>query len=133
MIVSLSRDWKRPSEDPRHSQDDTSAAIMSETPENVEKHPDHEQLDQLVEKDGGYALDVDLLDADSPEAAALAQLKKAADGHTVLLPQPTDDPNDPLNWSPVKKHVILFIISCTAFLPDYGSATGAVTLLPQSK
>lgn len=59
-------------------------------------------------------------------------LKTAKDNHTVLIPQPSDDPRDPLNWSPVKKHVILFIISFAAFLPDYGSATGAVTLIPQA-
>jgi hypothetical protein len=60
-------------------------------------------------------------------------LKTAKDGHTVLIPQPSDDARDPLNWSPVKKHVILFIISFAAFLPDYGSATGAVTLIPQAE
>ncbi|KAH7201386.1 MFS transporter [Fusarium oxysporum] len=60
-------------------------------------------------------------------------LKTAKDGHTVLIPQPSDDSRDPLNWSPVKKHVILFIISFAAFLPDYGSATGAVTLIPQAE
>jgi len=59
-------------------------------------------------------------------------LRTAKDGHTVLIPQPSDDPNDPLNWSPTKKHVILLIVSFAAFLPDYGSATGAVTLLPQA-
>ncbi|ETN45189.1 uncharacterized protein HMPREF1541_10066 [Cyphellophora europaea CBS 101466] len=60
-------------------------------------------------------------------------LKHAPDGQTILLPQPSDDPRDPLNWSWVKKHTILIIISMTAFLPDYGSATGAVTLLPQAE
>ena len=59
-------------------------------------------------------------------------LKRAKDGRTILLPQPSTDPNDPLNWSWLKKHLILIIISMTAFLPDYGSATGAVTLLPQA-
>jgi hypothetical protein len=54
-------------------------------------------------------------------------LKRARDGHTILLPQPSDDKNDPLNWSWTKKHTILIIISMTAFLPDYGSATGAVS------
>lgn len=70
-----------------------------------------------------------VIDASDP---AHANLKRARDGHTILLPQPSDDPNDPLNWSWFKKHVILIIISMTAFLPDYGSATGAVTLLPQA-
>jgi len=70
-----------------------------------------------------------VIDASDPEHA---NLKRARDGHTILLPQPSSDPNDPLNWSRFKKHLILIIISMTAFLPDYGSATGAVTLLPQS-
>lgn len=60
-------------------------------------------------------------------------LKTAADGSTILIPQPSDSPNDPLNWTPFRKHLILIIISCTAFLPDYGSATGAVTLVPQGE
>ncbi|KAL8659274.1 MAG: hypothetical protein Q9202_007192, partial [Teloschistes flavicans] len=61
----------------------------------------------------------------------LTELKTSGDGR-ILYPQPSDDPNDPLNWSWAKKHCILFIISATSFLPDYGSATGAVTLIPQS-
>ncbi|PNS20561.1 hypothetical protein CAC42_6011 [Sphaceloma murrayae] len=72
----------------------------------------------------GYIADVD--------AGLRGDLKTTKDGHTVLIPQPSDDPKDTLNWSPVKKHVVLFIISFAAFLPDYGSATGAVTLLPQA-
>jgi len=70
-----------------------------------------------------------VIDASDPEHA---NLKRARDGHTILLPQPSSDPHDPLNWSWLKKHLILIIISMTAFLPDYGSATGAVTLLPQA-
>ena len=57
----------------------------------------------------------------------------AHDGHTVLIPTPSTDPKDPLNWSSRKKHLIVFVISCCAFLPDYGSATGGVVLLTQSK
>lgn len=60
-------------------------------------------------------------------------LRTAKDGHTLLIPQPSSDPQDPLNWSHFKKHSILFIISFAAFLPDYGSATGAVTLIPQAE
>ncbi|KAJ5888676.1 hypothetical protein N7495_008717 [Penicillium taxi] len=65
--------------------------------------------------------------------AVLAQkngLKTAPDG-TILIPQPSSSPNDPLNWSPFRKHLFLIIISLTAFLPDYGSATGALALQPQ--
>ena len=72
----------------------------------------------------GYTVEV------SDETAQ--ELKLAPDGHTVLIPQPSDDPRDPLNWSKYRKHLFLFIISASAFLPDYGSAVGAVTLLPQA-
>lgn len=44
--------------------------------------------------------------------------KLAADGHTRLIPQPSDDPNDPLNWSWTRKHIVLFIVSFAALLPD---------------
>lgn len=37
-------------------------------------------------------------------------LKLAKDGKTVLIPQPSDDPDDPLNWSWKKKHVGFDII-----------------------
>lgn len=66
------------------------------------------------------------------EGAARGNLKTARDGHTILIPQPSDSPLDTLNWSRTRKHIILFIVSFAAFLPDYGSATGAVTLLPQA-
>lgn len=68
-----------------------------------------------------------VVDAESGE-----NVKVAEDGHTRLIPQPSEDPNDPLNWSKRRKHIYLFIISFIAFLPDFGSATGAVTLLPQA-
>jgi hypothetical protein len=68
-----------------------------------------------------------VVDAESGE-----NVKVAKDGRTRLIPQPSDDPNDPLNWSKRRKNLILFIISFIAFLPDFGSATGAVTLLPQA-
>lgn len=46
-------------------------------------------------------------------------------GRTVLVPQPSDDPRDPLNWSWLKKHVVLFTLLPGCFLTDgiltYGS------------
>lgn len=85
-------------------------------------------LEELGERNG-YVVDLELL---KTVTATYQNVKLAQDGHTVLIPQPTDDPDDPLNWSWAKKHAILFVVSATALLPDYGSATGAVTLLPQS-
>ena len=74
----------------------------------------------------GYIVDAEELGVDHVE------LKLAPDGHTILVPQPSDDPNDPLNWSSFKKNLILIILTMTSFTPDYGSATGAVDLIPQS-
>ena len=91
--------------------------------------PTHLDLDQLGEKEG-YVLDAEKFQA---EHADQGQLKLAEDKKTILIPQPSDDPEDTLNWSQAKKHLVLFIISACAFLPDYGSATGAVTLLPQAE
>ncbi|KZS89859.1 MFS general substrate transporter [Sistotremastrum niveocremeum HHB9708] len=73
-----------------------------------------------------------IIEEDDSSTQSKEPLKLAKDGHTILIPQPSDDPNDPLNWSLSRKFVILFVISATAFLPDYGSATGAVTLLQQA-
>jgi len=92
----------------------------------VDEHAKSKKLHEYQEG-GGYVVDVDT-EAASTEGGT----KVAKDGHTRLIPQPSDDPNDPLNWSWGKKHLILFIISWASFLPDYGSATGAVTLIPQA-
>lgn len=70
-----------------------------------------------------------VIDAGSSESG----VKLAEDGRTRLIPQPSDDPEDPLNWTWKRKHVILFVVSLVSLLPDYGSATGAVTLQVQAK
>jgi hypothetical protein len=96
-------------------------------------HDKHESRAKTVEniadahgfkESEGYVADI--------EGASRNNLKTARDGHTILIPQPSDSPLDTLNWSKARKHVILIIVSLAAFLPDYGSATGAVTLLPQA-
>ena len=43
---------------------------------------------------------------------------------TVLVPQPSNDPNDPLNWSNLKKNLLLFAISLAAFQSDFQTAVG---------
>ncbi|KAF9517578.1 hypothetical protein BS47DRAFT_509296 [Hydnum rufescens UP504] len=47
--------------------------------------------------------------------------------------KPNEDPQNPLNWSQRKKWLVLMAISISAILPDYGSATGAVTLVAQGE
>ncbi|KDQ63300.1 hypothetical protein JAAARDRAFT_202771 [Jaapia argillacea MUCL 33604] len=58
--------------------------------------------------------------SDDPNAAAQAayegidlSLLKHGTGknaHVVLVPQPSDDPNDPLNWPQWKKHMVFFVL-----------------------
>ncbi|KAH7033746.1 major facilitator superfamily domain-containing protein [Microdochium trichocladiopsis] len=99
-------------------------AVVSE-PSNLENGHDSDEKPQLTVQDtNGYIADA--------SADNRGNLKTAKDGHTVLIPQPSDDPNDPLNWGTVKKHVVLLTVSLAASLPDFGSAVGAVTLLPQA-
>ena len=79
----------------------------------------------------GYALDETVLrqQLGLPEDAVL---KKDATGR-VLIPQPSDDPNDPLNWSVWKKRSILIMLAVASFTCDYSAATGASALLAQAE
>jgi hypothetical protein len=38
------------------------------------------------------------------------------DAHIILSPQPSEDPNDPLNWAKWRKEVIIAILSLGAML-----------------
>jgi hypothetical protein len=105
----------------------TSDTEKARSPTQLDIPSDEPDLDEIGEENG-YIVDVSLV----TDKSLVERLKLAPDGHTILIPQPSDDPNDTLNWSWWKKHVMLIIISMTAFLPDYGSAVGAVTLIPQS-
>ncbi|KAK7706850.1 hypothetical protein SLS57_009521 [Botryosphaeria dothidea] len=88
-----------------------------------------ESLPQTSRK-ADVSLDV-VLDVGSSDE--LGGLKLAPDGHTILVPQPTADPTDPLNWSWGKKHAMLAVISFTAFLGDFGSAAGVPLIILQGK
>ncbi|KAK7409178.1 hypothetical protein QQX98_008671 [Neonectria punicea] len=92
--------------------------------ERLEKHPTVEAFPQSARAEGGVLLTVDT-PGESP-------LRLAKDGHTVLLPQPTDDPADPLNWPSWKKHAILLTIAWGAFCADFTSAAGSATIILQA-
>jgi hypothetical protein len=83
----------------------------------------------------GVDADVVLLDTGAAhlESGQLGTLKLAKDGHTVLIPQPTTNLNDPLNWSWRRKHLMLAVVSTTAFLGDYGSGAGIPLIVLQGE
>ncbi|KAG8163464.1 hypothetical protein KVR01_006761 [Diaporthe batatas] len=64
--------------------------------------------------------------------ASIQGLKMAKDGKTILLPQPTDSSEDPLNWSWWKKHLVLFTASFGANVSDFTAAAGYAPVLAQS-
>ena len=100
----------------------------SPLPDTIQADAESRSLDTDLQYDGhsGYVLD----------AARLGQndaTKLSRDQRTILIPQPSDDPNDPLNWTQFRKNLILGVVCACTFLPDYGSVTGAITLIPQAK
>ncbi|KAI9710563.1 MAG: hypothetical protein M1820_002699 [Bogoriella megaspora] len=99
---------------------------MADSPRSTEKFPaDTVLVDEEVDAIEGYVIDASLY----PEHAA--RLKTTNDGKTVLIPQPSDDPDDPLNWQRRKKYWILAVVTYTAFLADYTSGAGIVVVIPQ--
>ncbi|KAF2269664.1 MFS general substrate transporter [Lojkania enalia] len=91
--------------------------------------------EHIREQEAGHETDVVLLDTNAAhlEKGQYGNLKLAKDGHTVLIPQPSSDPNDPLNWSWSRKHLMLGIVSFTAFLGDFGSGAGIPLIVVQGE
>jgi MFS family permease len=56
--------------------------------------------------------------------AVASKLKLSKDKQFVLWPQPTDDPEDPQNWSNRQKTIQLIIITLAAIVPDFDSGIG---------
>ncbi|KAH8880575.1 MFS general substrate transporter [Thozetella sp. PMI_491] len=69
-------------------------------------------------------------DNEKGSASADPVLKRAANG-TLLVPQPTDDPEEPLNWSWGKKHAALIVLAMGSFFVKFTAtilAPGAIGL-----
>lgn len=45
---------------------------------------------------------------------------KSGDQNDVLVPQPSNDPNDPLNWSPMWKGIAIFCGTVLSFSLNLG-------------
>ncbi|SLM41418.1 Major facilitator superfamily domain, general substrate transporter [Lasallia pustulata] len=62
----------------------------------------------------------------------LADAKTTANG-VVLVPQPTDDPRDPLNWPQRKKYLILSILCLAGFASNVSALANQLALGTQAK
>ena len=57
--------------------------------------------------------------------------KLADRSQTILIPQPSDDLQDPLNWSSTKKHLLLAAIGLAAFVADFQAAAAVPCIITQ--
>lgn len=57
--------------------------------------------------------------SDDESGKRRTNLRTTQDGKTVLIPQPSDDPNDPLNWTRLKKHTVFLALLPGCFLTDW--------------
>lgn len=116
------------------------------TPNSGQTQADHATL-ELYQSDGAILLDIAAKGLEGGEGPAL---KLAKDGHvwpfillsrvqadlyfqTVLVPRPSDDPKDPLNWSETRKNLILLVISISAFMGDFQAGVAIPCIIPQAK
>lgn len=94
---------------------------LEKSPADVRTVEIHEEREALE----GYVVDPSRY----PDNAA--GLKTSADGF-VLIPQPLDTQDDPLNWSPGRKWLTVAIIAYIAALADYTGGTAIITVIPQA-
>jgi hypothetical protein len=102
------------------------ASQLIEPSEKPQIHLDATEIDEEMEALEGYVVDP------SRYSNQASQLKISADGRYVLIPQPLNTPDDPLNWSNSKKWLIVAIIAYIALLADYTGGTAIITVIPQS-
>ncbi|OJJ47455.1 hypothetical protein ASPZODRAFT_141049 [Penicilliopsis zonata CBS 506.65] len=74
----------------------------------------HKPLHKLIGPGTSYILDQDT--PETPHDAARLKYDRSGPIPIILVPQPSDDPNDPLNWPLWKRDLILFILSFVAVL-----------------
>lgn len=61
------------------------------------------------------------------------EVRTTKHGKTALIPQPSDDPLDPLNWSWSKKHTVLIALTFSALLTDWGMTRGTTLFEAQAE
>ena len=100
----------------KHSSQLAVDSANSTAESDLEKAPPISIEENVTDLDHIGELEGYVLDAQAGNASS-RHLKTTKDGSTILIPQPSSDPNDPLNWSQTKKNVILAVISFTGLFP----------------
>ncbi|EXJ68979.1 uncharacterized protein A1O5_07914 [Cladophialophora psammophila CBS 110553] len=95
---------------------------------HVTAHEGHHLTTEEVTQEGEGIL----LTISTKDGTDTTGLKLAPDGRTVLIPQPSDDPNDPLNCPWWKKHAVLLTTSILAGNGDFSLCLGFPAVLPQA-
>ncbi|RYP10949.1 hypothetical protein DL765_007952 [Monosporascus sp. GIB2] len=99
-----------------------------------EGHPKQVADDGLVKLQSAKGDTVLAIQSDAEHGKTAGPgVKLARDEQTVLIPQPTEDMDDPLNWCSFRKHMILICVSLGAFLGDLGMAVGIPSVVLQSQ
>jgi hypothetical protein len=104
---------------------DTAKSDNSAFSEEVPPTPNNVDIETTEKNDGLY-----FVKEQGPGAAG--GLKLAKDGRTVLIPQPSDNDEDPLNWSWLKKHKALFALLLPSLLTDWGMTWGTTLFEAQA-
>jgi len=91
------------------------------TPQEIEKSISKVAHGEELDSGDVYIVNQELAGKDSSEEGfkSAGGLKTTRDGKTVLIPQPSDDPADPLNWSWMKKHMVFASLLPGCFLTDW--------------
>ena len=91
---------------------------------------DQEYVKPDLENTGAFIVNTEK--STSSSIGSPENLKKTPDGSQTLIPQPSDDPSDPLNWSWSKKHGVLLALGAGCLLTDWGMTWGSTLFEAQA-
>jgi hypothetical protein len=69
---------------------------------------------------------------DLKQVPTQASVEMDGTDYREILPRPSNDPNDPLNWTWTQKHVVLLLVAVMAFQTPFDAASPASGFLEQA-
>jgi hypothetical protein len=100
----------------------TAPAVIAEKNDHIPSTEEQRSSDSSVDMSADSAEEDGAIRVGTE--ATLTHVKTTKDGKITLLPQPSDDPRDPLNWNWGKKHLVLLSLFMPALLTDFGMTWG---------